>query len=265
MEREIDEEVLGPVMDEEKIFLGIDEHSFRHHELVHTVTEVKKRRVLGILRDDRIATLKEFLRKIPKDKVKEVCIDMKESLRKLAEVIFPEAKVVVDHFHVIADANRRMDEARRIEQDVYRKRKVKIPKKIFLIGREKLTEEKKQRVDELLDKYPGLKGFYWAKEKIRELYRQESREEVTKLLDNIIFNLKSDDDGELIRWGNSLKHWREPILNYFDNHTTNGFTEGCNIKIKMLKRISYGLRNVEVYWRKMLLGFVPSRSCFHNI
>ena len=25
----------------------------------------------------------------------------------------------------------------------------------------------------------------------------------------------------------------------------------------ILKRISYGLRNVEVYWRKMLLGFAP--------
>jgi len=62
-----------------------------------------------------------------------------------------------------------------------------------------------------------------------------------------------------------LKYWREPILNHFDNHTTNGFTEGCNTKIKMLKRISYGLKNVEVYWRKMLLGFVPSRSSFHTI
>jgi len=36
-------------------------------------------------------------------------------------------------------------------------------------------------------------------------------------------------------------------------------------RFKMLKRISYGLRNVEVYWRKMLLGFVPSRSYFHTI
>ncbi len=34
---------------------------------------------------------------------------------------------------------------------------------------------------------------------------------------------------------------------------------------KMLKRVSYGLRNVEVHWRKMLLGFVPSRSYFHTI
>ncbi|MCL0094791.1 hypothetical protein M1N58_02710 [Dehalococcoidales bacterium] len=43
---EIDEETLGFIQDE--IYLGIDEHSFRHQELVQT--EVKKRRVLGILR-----------------------------------------------------------------------------------------------------------------------------------------------------------------------------------------------------------------------
>lgn len=34
-----------------------------------------------------MATLKDFLVKIPADEVKEVCIDMKESLRKLAEVL----------------------------------------------------------------------------------------------------------------------------------------------------------------------------------
>ncbi len=264
LEREIDEEALGFVGGEEEIFLGIDEHSFRHHELVHTVTEVKKRRVLGVLKDDRIATLKEFLNKIPKDKVKEVCIDMKDGLRKAVEALFPEAKVVVDHFHVIAESNRKMDEARRIEQDIHRNKKVKIPKKVFLVARDKLSVDERAKVDGLLDQYPTLKGFYWTKEKMRELYRQNSPREAAKLLDNIIFNLRSSDDGELIRWANSLKYWREPILNYFANRTTNGFTEGCNTKIKMLNRISYGLRNVEVYWRKILLGFVPSRSYFHT-
>ncbi len=264
LEREIDEEALGFIQGEDEIYLGIDEHSFRHQELVHTVTEVKQREVLGILRDDRIATLKKFLSKISRDKVRGVCIDMKDGLRKAVEAVFPSAKVVVDPFHVIGDSNKRMDEARRIEQDMHRKKTVQIPKKIFLVGREKLNEERRQKVDTLLGKYPGLKGFYWAKEKIRELYRQQSREEATKLLGNIIFNLKSADDTELIGWGNSLKYWREPILNHFNNYTTNGFTKGCHTKIKMLKRLSYGLKNVEVYWRKMLLGFVPSRSYFHT-
>jgi len=31
---------------------------------------------------------------------------------------------------------------------------------VFLIGKEKLGEDKRRRVDELLDKYPGLKEFY---------------------------------------------------------------------------------------------------------
>jgi hypothetical protein len=95
-------------------------------------------------------------------------------------------------------------------------RKVQIPKKIFLIGGEKLSEEMKGKLNGLLEKYPSLKDFYWAKEKMRELYWQESKEEAAKVLDNIILNLKWADDGELIRWGNTLKHWREPILNYSD-------------------------------------------------
>jgi len=66
--------------------------------------------------------------------------------------------VVVDPFHVIADSNRRMDEARRIEQDVLRKRRVKILKKIFLIAGEKLNERRKDKIAELFIKYPSLKA-----------------------------------------------------------------------------------------------------------
>ena len=90
---------------------------------------------------------------------------MMEGLRKAAEGLFPLAGVVVDPFHIIADSNKRMDEARRMGQDVYRKRRVKISRKIFLVGRGKLGEEKKQRVDELLNKYPRMKGFYWPRRK----------------------------------------------------------------------------------------------------
>lgn len=43
-------------------------NSFGHQELVHTVTEGKKRRMLRILRDERKATLKVFRKKIPGEK-----------------------------------------------------------------------------------------------------------------------------------------------------------------------------------------------------
>jgi len=142
--------------------------------------------------------------------------------------------------------------------------RLSIPKRIFLVGREKLREEGKHKVDSLLARYPDLRGFYWTKEALRELYQQEDRAVAARHLDNVILNLKAGDDAELVRWGNTLKHWREPILNHFDNGTTNGFTEGCHTKIKMLKRLSYGLRNVDVYAKKMLLGFLPAPICFHT-
>jgi len=100
---------------------------------------------------------------------------MKEAFRKAANRLFPEANVVVDHFHMIADANKRMDEARRIEQDVRHKGKVKIPKKIFLVARENLSDRERQKVDELLKTYPNLKGFYWAKERLRDVYRARDK------------------------------------------------------------------------------------------
>ena len=246
------------------LHIGIDEHSFRHQEMVIVVTDVRAKRVLGILKDDRLSTLEEFLKKIPPHKVKEVCIDMKEGFRKLAQRLFPKADVVVDHFHVIANANKYMDEARRIEQDVTNKGKVKIPKKIFLVGFERLSEEGVKKLDELLSKYPNLKDFYWAKEKLRKLYSAKDKGEASKQLELVIMNLKASDDAEARRWANTLKRWQQPILNYFDNKTTNAYTEGCNTKIKMLKRLSFGLRNIEVYTKKMMLGFLPQKS-FHTI
>ena len=64
-------------------------------------------------------------------------------------------------------------------------------------------------------------------------------------------NLKSEDVGELVGWVNTVRRWRESILNYFDNSITNGFTEACKRETKMLKQVSYGLGSVEVYWRRM--------------
>jgi len=76
---------------------------------------------------------------------------------------------------------------------------------------------------------------------------------------------KSENDGEHVRWDNTLKPGKEPILNHCDNETTNGFIEGCNTQFKILKRVSFGLRNVEVYLGKCSCGLTHSRSCFHII
>lgn len=41
--------------------------------------------------------------------------------KKIVEALYPGAKLVAGTFYVIAYSNRRMDEARRTEQDIHRK------------------------------------------------------------------------------------------------------------------------------------------------
>ena len=41
----------------------------------------------------------------------------------------------------------------------------------------------------------------------------------------------------------TVKRWENKILNYFDSKITNGFIEGLNNKIKVIKRNGYGIPN----------------------
>jgi transposase len=61
----------------------------------------------------------------------------------------------------------------------------------------------------------------------------------------------------VLLWARTLRAWHREILGHLTLPITNGFTEGCHTKIKLLKRLSYGYRNVQVSLRKMLLGFLP--------
>lgn len=50
----------------------------------------------------------------------------------------------------------------------------------------------------------------------------------------------------------ALTNWITEISNIFRYKITNGYTEGCNNKTKVLKRISYGLRNYERFVKRRM-------------
>jgi len=252
-----------PTWDEEKhkkiISIGIDEHSFSGRDLLISVTNLSQRRLKAILPDDRQESLRNWIRAIPpgiKTKIKEVCIDMKELFATVAKEELPDAKIVLDHFHLIQDANRRLDEARHIEAEARRVKRLG-KRWWFLKGRERLDEKHKILLDLLLEKYPIVKEFYYFKEQLRNVYRSKNKKEAELLLSRIISNMECSYDVAINQWAKTLKRWRDYILNYFDRKTTNAFTEGANNKIKMIKRMSFGFRNVETYIRKMMIAFIP--------
>ncbi|MBR0205228.1 MAG: transposase [Clostridia bacterium] len=57
-----------------------------------------------------------------------------------------------------------------------------------------------------------------------------------------------------------LRNWSKYILNSFDCGYTNGFTEGCNNKIKVIKRIAFGYRSFHNLRQRILLTNDPPRN-----
>ncbi len=88
------------------------------------------------------------------------------------------------------------------------------------------------------------------KKALRNLYRLKSKTTAEKGLKDLILIASLSEDAAMVQWGCY-------ILNFFDHRTTTAYTEGIHTKIKMIKRVSFGFRNAQVYVRKVLLSLWP--------
>ncbi len=57
---------------------------------------------------------------------------------------------------------------------------------------------------------------------------------------------------KLEKCAKTMLNWLSGILNSFSSPITNGFTEGCNNKIKVLNRNAYGYRNFKRFRNHIL-------------
>ncbi len=268
LEELIAQEVLNFDQEEKEsksFVLGIDEVSFAGRDLVTTIGNITGHRLKGVLNSRRKDELKKVLRNLSpgvKSLITEVVIDMCDLYRKAVEETLPSVKIVADHFHIIQDANRRLDDERRLLQDIYKKR---IPRYILTKNKEDLIGQQIHYLVDIIKEYPELHMFYATKERLREMYRAFSKEEASKQLRLIISTLESTDDGELISWGRTLSRWSEPILNYWNSRSTNGFMEGMHNKMKLIKRISFGFRNKKVFIYKVMLSVLIMSVLFNKL
>ena len=69
------------------------------------------------------------------------------------------------------------------------------------------------------------------------------------MMEEMIANDSLPEFKELLH---TLANWREEILDYFDYRITNGFVEGKNNRIKTIKRMAYGYRNMDNFQLRIL-------------
>ena len=67
---------------------------------------------------------------------------------------------------------------------------------------------------------------------------------------------RQSEINEFIEASNTVENWLDYIVNSFiDERFTNGFTEGINNKIKVIKRVGFGYKNFDFFRLRLLYIF----------
>ena len=102
----------------------------------------------------------------------------------------------------------------------------------------KLTEEERQKLKIILGLSTRLEQAYYLN--------------AEELLSYWILRAESAHLPEFYECTRAIHNWSKYILNAFDVPYTNGYTEGCNNKTKVLKRVCYGVRNFARFRNRIL-------------
>ena len=221
------------------------------------ITDSENKRIMDILPARTTPVLLQYFYQFPmseRRKVEFVTMDMSMQFRSVIKTIFPKARIVADRFHMIRLVQWAMERVRKAEQKrlCHHSRMFKSNKTILTKPYEKLTEEELIKLEGILRCSPRLRCAYALKYAFSKVLRFKDHTNISWALSAWIDLVKSADLPEMNSLVKSFTYWYEEIRSALIYPYSNGFTEGCNNKIKVLKRISFGLRNFERFRNRIL-------------
>jgi transposase len=189
----------------------------------------------------------EYFRKMPRrDKIRIVCMDMWQPYRDAARSILPEAKIVIDKFHVVRYASDALEAARKEIRKtlIDRQRKTLMHDRFVLLKRPKSLDTHERLVLEHWLTFPLMRQTYELKESFYDLFdsgvtRQVAELEYASWTKGITPEIRHYFE-PLIR---AIDNWHEEIFSYFDlqpNPVTNAYTEALNNLIKLANKNGRG-------------------------
>ena len=254
--------------------LSLDEAAHRRRgELATVVSDLDRRRVIEVLDGRSRHVVELYLQQLPeryRRSIKVVSIDPHEAYRQAIKAQLPQARIVVDHFHLVRGANTALDAVRRERQRERRTRRPKGARRSgqhlswrqdlfhsrhrLLRAREKLTARQRLKLCELFEHEPLLAEAWGLKEAFRSTYRAPDRAEAERRLDAFLAAVDRAQLPSFTAFAEGVNQWREELLAYFEQPTTNGYAEGVINKVKLIKRRAYGLPTFAGFRARVLLA-----------
>lgn len=235
--------------------------------------------IIAIVKGVAADVVTEALMRIDEDKrlmVKEITMDMSNSMRLIARHCFPNAMRTIDRFHIqklACDALQEMRIAHRwdaIQADTDAREEAKclgeaytpivlangdthkqlLARSRYLLFKsaDKWTESQRQRAEVLFETYPDLKEAYSLTHSLRMIFSKNTVKDAARLSLARWYN-KVDDSGFksfYVIAATLYEHYDE-VLNFFVNRATNAFAESFNAKIKAFRAALRGVTDINFF------------------
>ncbi len=222
---------------------GIDEiHIIQKPRAV--ISNLHNNTAVNLLPNRNKKTIATYLSNLKdRDTVQYVAMDMWRPYREAVNEVIPDAKVVVDKFHVVRMANVAMESVRkslRTELSTKQRRGLMHDRFVLLRRQSQLNDQESFNLDGWTKNYPLLGEAYRLKEEFFNIYQATSKLEAQALYEKWLKSIPAELRGyyELIitAWSN----WQPFILEYFNHPITNAYTESLNSLIRVMNRLGRG-------------------------
>ena len=248
--------------------LGIDEIALKrgHRDYVVIVTSKTSSgvSVLGVLPDRKRETVEQFLASIParlQATIERVCSDMYSGYINAVRAQLPEAKVIVDRFHV---AQNYRDCADTVRKQELKRLKQELPKAEYALFKgtmwafrkpyETLQWEEKVKLNRLFVYSPAIEQAYTLSQQLTEIFEaNHTKETGTQAILAWAKRVRQRQVKAFDSFLTTLDNWLNEITNYFIERQTSGFVEGFNNRIKVLKRRCFGIFDVNRLFQRLTL------------
>lgn len=188
-------------------------------------------------------------------KIQEVCTDMDPFYINLSKECFPNAKIVIDHYHVIAWGLKHLNSLRTTLQTIHRK---KFQVKHFLMKPiHLLTDEEFEKVKPCFEAFPEIKISWKIIHELRKVYWQKDWKNANSQLRKVIWYCNQSEIVEMRDLAKTLYRWKYEILNFYISKSTNAKTEALHSRFETMKRLHCGIKNIERFSKRLMFCLLP--------
>ena len=215
----------------------------------------KTKRVLDILPERKESYLIKYFKQTDRSRVEYFVSDMWTTYREIAANFFKNATFLVDKYHWVrqtiwAFEAVRKEAQKHLKADV--RKYFKRSRSLLIKRYDSLEPEEKQAVNTMLWYSDEMCEAHSIKEWFFKVLDTKDISEMKQDFKNWLNSVDTTDLKPFKRCANTYFNWNKGIFNSLETPFTNGFTEGCNNKIKVLKRNAYGYRRFDRFRNRIL-------------